>query len=325
MRHRLEIIGENVINDRREFDECFRCLALWGKTKGMLIPREELQFDFQGAKFDASIEGDRRLLAWVFNQFLYGEVTGIQCGWWLYRAPHLDAAVFLARQAGEEFSHVRRFLKILSLLKEKPGKAHAAVRFLSTGMMGHSWGEHVAIEMALGEGLVLGVFYALIDTIQDPEIQRILSTSVVEEERHVAFGEKETMVWLAKHPSSRPLLLGLALVQVWGLRFVKRFINKTLAQRVGADHPVMSRFEAFYEHSLNRFEARIQCLGLSDVPPRSLSVMAKVSLIVLLPFRMLWARFRYRTPLLTASYLDDPALLKPVPEKNLESAGGDGG
>jgi len=279
----------------------------------MLIPREELRFDFQGARFDPSSGNDRRLLAWIFDQFLYGEVTGIQCGWWLYRAPHLSAAVFLARQAGEEFSHVRRFLKIISLLKAKPGKAHPAVRFLSTGMMGHSWGEHVAIEMALGEGLVLGVFYALIDTIPDPEIQRILSTSVVEEERHVEFGEKETLVWLQKHPSSRPLLLGLALVQVWGLRFVKRFINKTLVKKAGLGHPVMGRFEAFYEHSLNCFETRIQRLGLSEVPPSHLSAATKMSLIVLLPFRMLWARFRFRTPLLTKTYLDDPVLKDSVP------------
>ncbi|HEX5035585.1 MAG TPA: ferritin-like domain-containing protein [bacterium] len=274
----------------------------------MLIPREELTFDFKGATFDTSKQTERKLLAWVFDQFLYGEVTGIQCGWWLYKAPHLDAAVFLARQAGEEFSHVRRFLKIISLLGEKPGKAHPAVRFLSTGMMGHSWGEHVAIEMALGEGLVLGVFYAMIDTIPDPEIRRILSTSVVEEERHVVFGEKETMAWLQKHPSSRSLLLGQALIQALGLRFVKRFIMKKLVREVGADHPVMSRFDAFYEHALSNFETCIQRLGLSQVPPSRLSFVTKFSLIVLLPFRGLWARFRYKTPLLTKSYLEDPAL-----------------
>lgn len=279
----------------------------------MLITREELRFDFKGARFDVSSEADRRLLAWVFDQFLYGEVTGIQCGWWLYRAPHLDAAVFLARQAGEEFSHVRRFLKIISLLKERPGKAHRAVRFLSTGMMGHTWGEHVAIEMALGEGLVLGVFYAMIDTIPDPEINRILSTSVVEEERHVEFGEKETTAWLQRYPSSRPLLLGLALVQVWGLRFVKRFVNKSLKKRVGGAHPVLGRFDAFYEHSLRCFELRIQRLGLSKVSPRSLSAATKLGLIAWLPIRLLWARFRFKTPLLTKSYLDDPALKNLVP------------
>src|SRR3954462_5278479 len=162
----------------------------------MLVSREELRFDFGGAQFDFDREADRELLAWAFNQFLYGEVTGIQCGHWLYRAPSLQAATFLAKQAGEELSHVRKFLRLLSLLGEKPEPAHWAVRFMSTGMMGGSWGEHVAIEMALGEGLVLTVFYALIVTTgSNPEISRILETSAPEEERHVEFGERETKAW----------------------------------------------------------------------------------------------------------------------------------
>lgn len=274
----------------------------------MLLAREELRFDFKGACFDLKSPSDRRLLGWIFSQFLYGEVTGIQCGWWLYRAPHLDAAVFLARQAGEELSHVRRILKILSILGEIPEKAHRAVRFLSTGMMGHSWGEHVAIEMALGEGLVLGVFYAMTDTIPDPEIQRILSTATLEEERHVEFGEKETITWLKVHPGSRPLLLGLAFVQTWVLRLLKRSIVKKLAEKVGSSHPVMSQFEAFYDHAIHCFEIRIERLGLSSVPLRRLGFPTKLSLVGLLPFRMLWGRFRFRTPSLTKNYLEDPAL-----------------
>src|SRR5206468_691495 len=127
----------------------------------MLVSREERRFSFQGGKFDLSDAKDRRFLGWVLDQFLYGEVTGIQCGYWLYRAPHLNAAAFLAKQASEELSHVRRVLRIFSLLGEVPAKAHWAIRFLSTGMMGSSWGEHVTIEMALGEGLVLNIFYAL--------------------------------------------------------------------------------------------------------------------------------------------------------------------
>src|SRR5688572_13350281 len=135
----------------------------------MLVSREDLRFNFKGAQFNLSNEEDRQLLAWIFNQFLYGEATGIQCGHWLYRAPTVNAAIFLAKQAGEELSHFRRILRIFSVLGKKPEKAHWAIRFLTSGMMGNSWGEHVAIEMALGEGLVLGVFYAMIDTIPDPE------------------------------------------------------------------------------------------------------------------------------------------------------------
>lgn len=280
----------------------------------MLIPREELRFDFKGGRFDLRSEADRRLLGWIFSQFLYGEVTGIQCGWWLYRAPHLDAAVFLARQAGEELSHVRRILKILSLLGEKPERAHGAVRFLATGMMGHSWGEHVALEMALGEGLVLGVFYAMLDTIPDPEIQRILSTAIVEEERHVEFGERETILWLQRYPGSRRLLLGLGLVQVRALRLLKRFVLKRLAQRVGPSHPVMSQFEAFYDQAVRCFETRIERLGLSPSPLGRLGLPAKVSLMLSLPFRMLWGRFALRTTPLTKTYLEDPALNKEFTE-----------
>jgi len=42
----------------------------------MLLSREEMTFDFRGARLDP--QRDRKLLAWVTNQFLYGEVTGIQ-------------------------------------------------------------------------------------------------------------------------------------------------------------------------------------------------------------------------------------------------------
>ena len=66
------------------------------KLKRMLIPADTLRYNFQNARFDLLEEKNRVLLAWVFNQFLYGEVTGIQCGYWLYRAPHLAAASFLA-------------------------------------------------------------------------------------------------------------------------------------------------------------------------------------------------------------------------------------
>src|SRR3954470_12154366 len=98
----------------------------------MLIQESELRFDFRGAQFDLGKPSDRKLLGWVFNQFLYGEVTGIQCGHWLYRAPHLNAAAFLAKQAAEEISHVRKILRIFTLLGEKPGEAHPAIRYLST-------------------------------------------------------------------------------------------------------------------------------------------------------------------------------------------------
>ena len=101
----------------------------------------------------------------MMNQFLYGEVTGIQCGHWLYEAPDLEAARFFSRQAVEEFQHVDNFLRILELLGEKPARAHGMVRFLTSGMMPATFAEHVCLEMAQGEGFVLLALYALIDTL----------------------------------------------------------------------------------------------------------------------------------------------------------------
>src|SRR4051794_29033770 len=149
----------------------------------MLLSREEMAFDFRGHKLDPV--KDRDVIIWSVHQFLYGEVTGIQIGHWLYNAPDLESARFLARQAVEEFQHVGNFLRILEILKAEPAKANATVRFLATGMMGGDWGEHVALEMAVGEGLVLQAFYAMIETIDNEEIVAILKRGVKQEERHV--------------------------------------------------------------------------------------------------------------------------------------------
>ena len=127
----------------------------------MLLSREEMAFDFGGKKLDPV--RDKEVIVWAVQQFLYGEVTGIQIGHWLYNAPDLESARFLSRQAVEEFQHVGNFLRILEILGAQPDKAAGVVRFLATGLMGNDWSEHVAMEMALGEGLVLQAFYAMID------------------------------------------------------------------------------------------------------------------------------------------------------------------
>src|SRR3954447_6117877 len=112
----------------------------------MLLSREEMTFDFAGARLDPV--QDREVLSWMLNQFLYGEVTGIQIGHWLYDAPDIESARFLARQAVEEFQHVDNFLRIMTMIGVTPDKPNSVVRFLATGMMGGSWAEHVALEMA---------------------------------------------------------------------------------------------------------------------------------------------------------------------------------
>ncbi len=204
----------------------------------MLLSREEMTFDFRGARLDPA--SDRKVLAWMMNQFLYGEVTGIQCGHWLYDAPDLEAARFFSRQAVEEFQHVDNFLRILELLGEQPAPAHGMVRFLSSGMMPATFEEHVCLEMALGEGFVLMALYAIIDTLEHEEIRAILQRAVKQEERHVDFGERRTMAALGGRPALRRRLLGLSLVSTWAVRRLGAFMRS----RLPADHPVPSRWPA---------------------------------------------------------------------------------
>src|ERR1044071_1732470 len=156
----------------------------------MLLSRPEMTFDFGAARLDPV--KDRDILGWMMNQFLYGEITGIQIGHWLYDAPDLASARFLARQAVEEFQHVDNFLRIMAMLGVEPERPSSLVTFLATGMMGGSWAEHVALEMAAGEGFVLMAFYAIIDSLAHEGIVEILRRAVRQEERHVEFGERQT-------------------------------------------------------------------------------------------------------------------------------------
>lgn len=269
----------------------------------MLLSREEMSFDFGEARFDAA--RDRELLVWIFNQFLYGEVTGIQVGHWLYRAPTLDAANFLARQAVEELQHVDRFREILALLDGEPQKAHPAVRFLASGMMGDDWAEHVCLEMALGEGYVLAVLYALIDTVDDEPIRGILRRATRQEERHVAFGESETERALAEDPRCRKRLLGLSLWSLLGVDVLARAV----AQRTDEEHPVLRQFPRFLSHVRRTTEVRLQRLGLLEGPTSRIGSGLRWSKMLASGGGHLVRRYwPWRRPRLTKTYLSDRRL-----------------
>ncbi len=288
----------------------------------MLLAREEMTHDFRGARLDPV--RDKEILAWMFNQFLYGEVTGIQIGHWLYDAPDLESARFLARQAVEEFQHVDNFLRIMAMLGIQPERPSSVVEFLATGMMGSSWPEHVALEMAAGEGFVLMAFYGLIDALDHPPTVAILSRAVKQEERHVEFGERHTAKLIAGRPWLRRRLLGLNLVSLWGVRRLAGFIRK----KTPADHPVLSQLPAFLETAIRSWELRMRRIGLLDRPLAALSRARRVALVaeayggkalgalgrlITWPFRLL--PFIGKKRRLTDTYLDDPAIrtLPPAP------------
>jgi hypothetical protein len=284
----------------------------------MLVSREEMAFDFGGAKLDPS--RDKDVIVWSVQQFLYGEITGIQIGHWLFNAPDLEAARFLSRQAVEEFQHVGNFLRILEILGATPDKAAGPVRFLATGLMGGDWAEHVAMEMALGEGLVLQAFYAIIETVDEEEIVAILKRAVKQEERHVEFGEQRTMRAIQGKPWLRRRLLGLALVTLWG---VSR-LEAVMKARLPMDHPALSQLPTLVRHSVKVAETRLMRIGLIDRPLSSISAPRKLLYVIeayggkllggllgfvlsvlLLPLR---AFGLFRPKRLTETYLDDPLI-----------------
>lgn len=284
----------------------------------MLLTREEMTFDFQGATLDPV--ADREVIEWMLNQFLYGEMTGIQVGHWLYEAPDFDAAKFLARQAIEEMQHVDNFLRIMAMLGCKPMPAHPIIRFLATGMMGGSWAEHVALEMAAGEGFVLMAFYAIIDSLDHQPTVDILKRAVKQEERHVEFGEQQTMKAVEGREWLRRRLLGLMLVSLWGVRRLAGFMGK----RLPPDHPVLRRLPEFLALTNRCAELRMMRMGLIDKPLAEMGRMNKAALVVeayggkalgallslvTLPLKLLplWPRKKR----LTDVYLDDPHIKEP--------------
>jgi hypothetical protein len=268
----------------------------------MLVPREALRFDFHGARF--RLPRDATVLGWIADQFLYGEVTGIQCGHWLYAAPTLEAAAFFARQATEELAHVRVFLRVHALLGTQPGPAHPVVRWLSTASMGRDFAEHVSTEMAVGEGMVLVVFQALIDTIDETAIVRLLEGAARQEERHVAFGEQQTRALVQKDPALASILLGMNLVSLLALPRLARHVQR----RLGMDHEVLGQAEAFLAHVVALTELRLQRMGLLQGSLLELGSFRRAWLVVRAQLHRQWARFR-RTRRLTETYLQDPALL----------------
>lgn len=285
----------------------------------MLLTREEMSFDFGDAKLDPV--RDKDMIEWIVNQFLYGEMTGIQVGHWLYAAPDVEAAKFLSRQAVEEMQHVDNFLRMLKMMDMEPKPAHPMVRFLSTGMMPDSWAEHVCIEMAAGEGFVLVAFYAVIDTLDHEPSVQILKRAVKQEERHVEFGEQQTMKAIEGRPGLRRRLLGLNMVSLWAVTRLARFMEKRLDQ----DHPLVKQVPAFLEHTTRCAELRLQRMGLLDRPLAELGRAKKLALmaeayaynlpsatlgLLKLPLKLLAMPLRLvgvrKKPRLTEVYLSDP-------------------
>src|SRR5678810_8443 len=169
------------------------------------------------------------------------------------------------------------FLRMLRMMEMEPGPAHPLVRFLSTGMMGGSWAEHVCLEMAAGEGFVLVAFYAVIDTLAHQPSVDILRRAVKQEERHVEFGEQQTTKAIEGKGWLRRRLLGLSLVSMWGVRRLARYMEKRLS--ASGEHAVMKHLPAFLEHANECAELGLRRIGVLDRPLVELSTGRRALLV----------------------------------------------
>jgi hypothetical protein len=284
----------------------------------MLLTRAEMTFDFGGARFDP--EADRAVLGWLLNQFLYGEVAANQIGEWLFEAPDLASARFLARQAVEELQHVDNFIRIMGLLGTEPAPAHPLIRFLVTGLKATSWPEHVALIMAAGEGMVLSIFYALIDTLDHPAAVEILRRATRQEEGHVEFGERQTMRVVEGKPHLRRRLLGFNILSLWSVQRLGASMQRTFGDGPSA---VMRQLPGFARAVASSHELRLRRMGLLDRPLAEVptwrqlllvaeahagKVLGRVLALLVSPLRALGLLRRRR---LTDVYLGDPDLRRP--------------
>lgn len=266
----------------------------------MLLTREEMTFDFKGATFD--LAADREILGWILSQALFGESTGCYCGAALYAAPDVAAATFLSRQALEEFQHFKQFLGLFVHLGIKPVKPHPIMKFLTT----HEtlWDHHVTLEMAVGEGLVLTTFYALIDTIPDPEMKRVLQAIARQEATHVAFGEERAMLAIQGKPRLARQLLGLNLISL----MAARRLGGTVARRLAPQgHPVLRQLPEFITFVTAVTELRLTRMGLLKGSLKSHSRRARLAMIAEgMAARTLRRLVTPERPIIPGTYLDDP-------------------
>jgi hypothetical protein len=270
----------------------------------VLLTRAEQTYDFGDARFD--LDGDRDVLSWIFSQFLFGEVTGVQVGTWLAQAPDFEAAQFLARQANEEMAHVKLFLRILASLEAEPRPPHRALRFLATDFAGGTYLEHCALEMALGEGFVLMAIYALIDTLPESETRRLLVGLSRQEEGHVSFGEDQTVRALQRDPASARHLLGLALVSFAALGRLGGWVRRKYPT-----HPVLAQMPGFLGATLAASELRMRRIGVLRRPLAEVPTSEKATLAAMAIGRRYGRAvnpFRSRPQPLTDTYLADPSV-----------------
>ena len=116
--------------------------------------------------------------------------------------------------------------------------------------------------------MVLDIFRdVLMQTLPDSdprvvEIKKKLMAVCREEAEHVAWGEKQALIMLERHPWLRIPYAGLIEVQLAMLLHIIRRFEKSIGS-----HPVLTHLPAFAHHLRDRIRAQGRRLGILDEAP----------------------------------------------------------
>jgi len=158
--------------------------------------------------FRWQLDKDGKYLAWIFKQFLAGEMTGLLEGKALLKAPTLNDADFLASQIRDEIRHAKIYQRMLQQFSASEYKVPFLLTKLVAPLSGRLWQEHCFIDKAVGEHWVLCTMAMLYETTEDSRIKKTLATIASDELRHIEFGESKLKEALAI-PFYKKYLLGL--------------------------------------------------------------------------------------------------------------------
>ena len=129
-------------------------------------------------------------LAWLLSQFLHGEQGALYAACQVTEAvPWFDAKLYGSTQVMDEGRHVEVFHTYLSKKLEKLYSINDNLYVIIDALMSDSrWDLTVLGMQIMIEGLALGAFGTIRQTVQEPLIKDVLKYVITDEARHVHFG-----------------------------------------------------------------------------------------------------------------------------------------
>jgi len=128
--------------------------------------------------------------SWQFSQFLHGEQGALICAARIVETvPTIDAKYYASTQVIDEARHVEAFSRFIDLRLPRQYAIDDPLQdLLRASLQDSRWDLPYLGMQVLIEGLALGTFGLLRDSVRDPLARELLAYVIQDEARHVAFG-----------------------------------------------------------------------------------------------------------------------------------------